>query len=174
MWTQLRLAPAEKQLHWYEETAQKEACYDTGTLVTTIVYAKKSQNSGEQTKPSLSCLTLLGESGPEQRLRSRQAQLPVLGSHYPWVFTQTRLKAGKRAIFIIKKEMVLISLGKDYFSVSSSHKSLHALTTELPKGHPAHAEQLLQNCHQFNVNIPKRRLNLFPPLLQEALWFCDP
>lgn len=54
-------------------------------------------------------------------------------------------------------------------NVSPPHKSLHALTMKPPKGHPAHAEQLLQNLHQFKVNIPNTKLNLFPPLLQEAL-----
>lgn len=87
---------------------------------------------------------------------------------------QTRVKAGKRAIFIIKKKR---RGGFKQFlwtklNVSSSHKSLHALTIEPPKGHPAHAEQLLQNLHQFN--IPNMKLNLFPPLLQKGLWFCEP
>lgn len=54
-------------------------------------------------------------------------------------------------------------------NVSSSHKLLHALTIEPPEGHSAHAEQLLQNLHQFKVNIPTMKLNLFPPILQEAL-----
>lgn len=67
-----------------------------------------------------------------------------------------------------KEKVVLNSFSPKKLNVSSSHKSLHALTTEL-LGHPAHAEQLLQNLSQFNVNIPKIRLNLFPPLLQRAL-----
>lgn len=89
---------------------------------------------------------------------------------------QTRLKAGKRAIFILflKKEVVLSSLSPTKLNVPLSHKSLCALTIEPSKGHPARAEQLRQNLHQFKVNIPNTKLNLIPPLLQEALWFCKP
>jgi len=80
-----------------------------------------------------------------------------------------RAQGRQRSNFYYKKrEVVLNSFYPKKLNVSSSHKSLHALTIQLPKGDPAHAEQLLQNLHQFNVNVPKMRRNLFLSPLQKA------
>lgn len=112
------------------------------------------------------------------RVKIQAGSGPLFWAHFiPRSSHKPGSRPSKKQFLLLKKkkkELVLNSYSPKKLNVSSSHKSLYALTTELPKGHPAHAEQLLQNLHQFNVKIHKMRLNLFPSLLQKALWFCEP